>query len=101
MKIHEGGCIGRVCTRTHAYKCRLCGVWFRQEPYVTDLVIMAHPCYPYCSKQHVDDAFALDPGYHALYASRLALVDPHEQEKYPNPQYHSEFNHLLITTKEL
>lgn len=103
MKIHEGKCTTNPCNKTHAYRCRLCRTFFRQDPYRGPREMdFPFPFYPYCSVTCANAAAVGDPGYH-LYSKLLtqSVEDSSATELYPNPQVHSEFNRMMEEVKAL
>lgn len=103
MKIHDGHCQGNPCSRTHAYKCRLCQIWFPQD--LIDLggtALRASPFYPYCSGSCAASAVLGDKGFHMFerFVDK-AMETEALVSKYPDPLAHQDFNQLIRTAKEL
>lgn len=103
MKIHAGECTGKVCTRTHAYKCRRreCHQWFPQQPFLvseTFATYSASPTYPYCSVFCARRASEHDKGYW-LFSNR---VDPgmESDDAVIQREEHFEFHNAITQTQD-
>lgn len=103
MKIHEGKCTPVPCNKTHAYKCRACGILYRNDPYRGPREKdYPSPYYPYCSDSCAAASKVADKGYH-LFAPLVdyALSDSAAKAAYPDPSAHQDFNMLMQEVKSL
>lgn len=112
MKIHDGQCSrSHACTRTHGYKCRLTGNWFKTEGsthFDTDRQLYIFPFWPVCSAACFD---ALRAGVLGQFwvpdDDRAQLVDGDHahwdkfRAEFPNEEAHLSFNSLMKETKEM
>lgn len=103
MKIHDGLCTGKPCSRTHAYKCRACKTWFKQD--LTEMggaSLRPHPFYPYCSHSCAVIARRSDAGFHLFAAYvNIAIGSDVMKNQYIDALSHADFNELMTETKEM
>lgn len=104
MKVHDGRCTAdRPCTKTHAYKCRLCKTLYKSDVYRDSREQDTHfPFYPYCSQSCASTAIGADPGFKLFVRTvSAALQDSAATTKYPHPSVHEDFNEMMKEVQKL